>query len=238
MIGYGSENTEFVFELTYNYAVLDGYKLGNDFLCGELEMAPGALDKVRVSGYPIDADNGDHLQLRAPDGYPFVLRDGTNSRVRSIALGASNLSNSVNYWSGLLGMNVLEQNAQRARVTFNDVSGFVLELVQSSAAIDHATAPGRIAFSYPEEKQLALQEKMQKSEQGSIINTLIKLDTPGKATVQVVILGDVDGHQICFVGDAGYRQLSQFDPKADPLLNEAMSKDGSREYAAKKLAQK
>jgi hypothetical protein len=29
-----------------------------------------------------------------------------------------------------------------------------------------------------------------------------------------------DGHEICFVGDEAFRELSQVDPKADQLLNE------------------
>ena len=28
-----------------------------------------------------------------------------------------------------------------------------------------------------------------------------------------------DGHEICFVGDEGFRELSQVDPQADNLLN-------------------
>lgn len=154
MIGYGSEDTEFVFELTYNYGVADGYQLGNDFLNAQLELAPGGLDKVRVSGYKIEKDNGDHIELKAPDGYPFTVKSGTNNRVESIAIGASNLKNSVDYWSGLLGMTVLEKDDKEAKVSFNDVSGFVLKLVQSAGLIDHASAPGRLAFSYPEEKQV------------------------------------------------------------------------------------
>ena len=29
-----------------------------------------------------------------------------------------------------------------------------------------------------------------------------------------------DGHEICFVGDEAFRELSQVDPKADQLLDE------------------
>lgn len=43
-----------------------------------------------------------------------------------------------------------------------------------------------------------------------------------------------DGHEICFVGDEGFRELSQVDLKADKLLNEAMEKDKSDEWFAKK----
>ena len=57
----------------------------------------------------------------------------------------------------------------------------------------------------------------------------MSLDTPGKATVQVVILQDPDGHEICFVGEAGFRDLSQVDPDADRLLSEAMDQDKSNE---------
>ncbi|XP_027223816.2 glyoxalase domain-containing protein 4 [Penaeus vannamei] len=67
-----------------------------------------------------------------------------------------------------------------------------------------------------------------------IITPYVSLDTPGKATVQVVILADPDGHEICFVGDEGFRELSQVDLKADKLLNEAMEKDKSDEWFAKK----
>lgn len=57
----------------------------------------------------------------------------------------------------------------------------------------------------------------------------VSLDTPGKATVQVVILADPDGHEICFVGEAGFRDLSRVDPDADRLLSEAMDQDKSNQ---------
>ena len=37
--------------------------------------------------------------------------------------------------------------------------------------------------------------------QGGVLKPLVSLDTPGKATVQVVILADPDGYEICYVGD-------------------------------------
>ena len=62
----------------------------------------------------------------------------------------------------------------------------------------------------------------------------VSLDTPGKATVQVVILQDPDGHEICFVGDVGFRDLSRVDPEATKLLAEAMEQDKSDEWEAKR----
>ncbi len=43
----------------------------------------------------------------------------------------------------------------------------------------------------------------------------------GKIRVKLFCLQD--GHEICFVGDEAFRELSQVDPKADDLLNEVGS---------------
>lgn len=99
--------------------------------------------------------------------------------------------------------------------------------------VNHAKAFGRIAFAVPGGSLLGTEEKMKEAGQ-KIITPYVSLDTPGKATVQVVILADPDGHEICFVGDEGFRELSQVDLKADKLLNEAMEKDKSDEWFAKK----
>ena len=50
----------------------------------------------------------------------------------------------------------------------------------------------------------------------------MKLDTPGKATVEVVILADPDGYEICYVGDKGFRDLSKIDPLSDGELIKAI----------------
>ena len=92
-----------------------------------------------------------------------------------------------------------------------------------------------------------------------MLTPLISLDTPGKATVQVatnennegkeesftdqsyfqvVILADPDGQEICFVGSEAFRQLSQVDPDADKLLDEAIANDKSDEWFAKKGREK
>lgn len=92
-----------------------------------------------------------------------------------------------------------------------------------------------------------------KKEKHKILTPLVSLDTPGKATVEVVILADPvriyyvmllrlnveylpnvrlsdsdlhimqDGHEICFVGDEAFRQLSAMDPKGNELLDEVIS---------------
>lgn len=55
--------------------------------------------------------------------------------------------------------------------------------------MEHAKAYGRIAFSCPFEEQPKIDEKI-RAKNHAILTPLISLDTPGKATVQVIILAD------------------------------------------------
>ncbi len=62
-----------------------------------------------------------------------------------------------------------------------------------------------------------------------VINTPIKLDTPGKATVEVTILADPDGTEICFVERLGFIDLATTKPGC--VLEERRGRavvDGSR----------
>ncbi|MEE6469484.1 hypothetical protein FKM82_008648 [Ascaphus truei] len=47
-----------------------------------------------------------------------------------------------------------------------------------------------------------------------------------------------DGHEICFVGDEAFEELSQTDPNADNLIDNAMVADKSEEWFAKHKRQK
>ena len=112
-----------------------------------------------------------------------------------------------------------------------------LELVDVGGPVDHAKAFGRIAFSCPTKELADIQTKVEekaKSLGGSVKTPLLSLDTPGKATVHVVILSDPDDHEICFVGDEAFRELSSVDLKADQLLEAAMAADKSADWYAKK----
>ena len=83
------------------------------------------------------------------------------------------------------------------------------------------TAFGRIAFSIAATELEGLQNSAVENG-GRVLVPFVRVPTPGKATVSVVILADPDSHEICFVGDEDFRELSQVDPKADELLNAAM----------------
>ena len=103
----------------------------------------------------------------------------------------------------------------------------------SQPTVEHAKAAGRIAFSIPASQLPGAQEKMVAANT-TILTPLVLLDTPGKATVQVVILADPDGQEICFVGAEAFKELSQVDPEGDKLLSAAIEGDKSDEWFKKK----
>lgn len=237
MVGYGPEDNHFVVELTYNYGIKK-YSLGNDFQ-GLTINSKTIIENAKKCNYPFTEVNKEQYALQAPDGYKFTVNEKESNGddpVRMVSLGVTNLQKSVDYWHGVLGMNIVSKSDKNAVLNF-DPKKCALELVQLSDPIDHASAFGRIAFSCPS-KDLPDIEKKAKESGNAILTPLVSLDTPGKATVHVVILADPDGHEICFVGDEAFRELSQPDPKGDALLNEAMEKDKSDEWFAKKNAAK
>ncbi|XP_067651347.1 glyoxalase domain-containing protein 4-like [Haliotis asinina] len=231
MVGYGPEDNHFVVELTYNYGI-GSYKVGNDFR-GLTVSSAAILDRAQKNNYPISTEDGQTFLL-APDGYKFniISEDVQGDPVSKVSLASSNLQKSVDFWSNFAGMKVYSQTETTAVLGFGDKQ-CKLELVDIGGTVDHASAFGRVAFSCPREELPGI-EKLMKDNNQTILTPLISLDTPGKATVEVVIVADPDGHEICFVGDEAFRELSHVDPQADDLLTEAVSKDKSDEWFARK----
>ncbi|XP_062872502.1 glyoxalase domain-containing protein 4 [Trichomycterus rosablanca] len=239
MVGFGPEDEHFVAELTYNYGVGE-YKLGNDFL-GFTIQSSQAIGNAKRLGWPMTLVGEALYMTEAPGGYRFYLLDKeqpVGDPVQKVSLAVSDLQRSIHYWSSLLGMKVMEKSEEMKSVLmgFSD-SQCKLELRDIGAPVDHGTAFGRIAFSCPRE-ELPDIEALIKKEQQKILTPLVSLDTPGKATVEVVILADPDGHEICFVGDEAFHQLSAFDPNGNALLDKAMAADKSDEWFAKHNKQK
>ncbi|NXF60301.1 GLOD4 protein, partial [Ciccaba nigrolineata] len=237
MVGYGPEDNHFVAELTYNYGVGE-YHLGNDFL-GLTLVSSQAVSNAKKMGWPLKEVTAGVFEAEAPGGYKFYLEDKEELRqdpVLKVTLGVSNLQKSVNYWSDLLGMKIYEKDEEKQRALLGYADNQCkLELKTVGGAVDHGTAFGRIAFSCAKE-ELPDIEALMKKENQKILTPLVSLDTPGKATVQVIILADPDGHEICFVGDEAFRDLSKVDPNGDRLLDDAMAADGSDKwFAAQKM---
>ncbi|XP_028396687.1 glyoxalase domain-containing protein 4-like isoform X2 [Dendronephthya gigantea] len=234
MAGFGAEDNHFVVELTYNYGIKK-YELGNDFQ-GLTVFSSDAVKRFKNdANSPLDDMGNGTYKTHSPDGYTFYLVDENKKQdpVDKISLGVSNLETSMKYWHELLGMKLYKQQSDRVLLGYGD-DQCKLELVSlAGQVVDHATGFGRIAFSCPRDELPEIQAKVK--EAGHVIITpLVRLDTPGKAAVEVIILADVDGHEICFVGDEAFRDLSQVDPTAKNLLEEAMDRDKSDEWFAKR----
>lgn len=85
-------------------------------------------------------------------------------------------------------MTVFEQTDTKALLGY-DADKCKLELIHLAHPVDHATAFGRIAFSCPRDQLPAIESKIKEAGY-TILTPLVSLDTPGKATVEVVILAD------------------------------------------------
>lgn len=112
-----------------------------------------------------------------------------------MSLGVSNLSKSVEFWGKMLEMTVYEQADTKAILGYEE-NHCSLELFQLDCPVNHATAFGRIAFSCPREELVSIESKV-KAAGHTLLTPLVSLDTPGKATVQVVILADPVSINLC-----------------------------------------
>ncbi|XP_075258026.1 glyoxalase domain-containing protein 4-like [Convolutriloba macropyga] len=206
------------------------------------------MDRVLKADYPkteFTNLSGDGLRLLSPDGYKFYVTNASTflknkdaGAVKTCSLAVSSLENSLKYWKDFLQMTPVPGSDNReALLTYSQESQCYLRLVQmeEGESVEHATAYGRIAFSVPED-QVEPMEVKSKENNYTVLTPFVSLDTPGKATVRVVILADPDGHEICFVGDEGFRDLSQVQSDADKCINEAMDKDKSDEWIKRMAA--
>lgn len=182
----------------------------------------------------------------SPDGYKFfIIPDDqpASDPVVGVALNSTNLQKSIEFWSDVLNMNVISKSDSSAVLSYNEKS-VQLELkkigkfpraqfllcsingvnVGADSPINREKAYGRIAFAVPLTIQPHIDEIIKKTN-NTILTPLITLDTPGKATVRVIILADPDGHEICFVDDEGFTQLSKVEVDGNERLDKYIAKD-------------
>ncbi|CAI2348756.1 unnamed protein product [Caenorhabditis sp. 36 PRJEB53466] len=225
MIGYGPEDEHFVIELTYNYPI-HKYELGNDYRA--IVIDSNELFE-KISSIEHRKSGCGRLAVKDPDGHEFKIGKAEQTpKVMRVQVNVGDLAKSREYWHGVLGMSIVEEKSSRIRLTYGREQ-CEWEIVQSKEPLTRGTAFGRIAFSYPGQLLESLQSKV-KQAGGKIINELLTLKTPGKADVQVVILADPDGHEICFVGDEGFRALSKEDESAEKALREQIKNDDSEKW--------
>uniref|UniRef100_A0A674ACD2 Glyoxalase domain containing 4 n=1 Tax=Salmo trutta TaxID=8032 RepID=A0A674ACD2_SALTR len=203
--GFGPEDDDFVAELIYNYRVGE-YRLGNNFLGLPLESSQ-AVSNAKLLGWPLTGVGKGLYLAEAPGGYRFYLVDKEqppNDPVQKVCLAVSDLHKSIHCCSSLLGTKVKEGNEEKKTVLmlFAETQ-CKLELHNIVGTVDHGTAFGQIAFSFPCEQLTDLEALMMKGNHKTL-TLLVSLDSPGKATVQVVIWTDSDAHEISL--------LSYWDP--------------------------
>lgn len=239
MIGYGPEDNYFVLELTYNYSV-GSYKLGNDLQYLKISLKQDLFDQVSSKcndkQKQQDASNNQVLNLKSPDGYNFIVERGTSTKndVSEVCISVTDLNRSEAYWSELLKMPIVQEDASKKETILRYTSEQAgLRLRYISCPLDHASAYGRIAFSCPSVDLKPIQTAAEAAKE-KVLTPYLSLETPGKATVQVVILADPDGHEICFVGDEGFKELSQVDPDANNLIEKSMAEDKSNKWFEEK----
>lgn len=189
MIGYGPEDSHFVIELTYNYGV-KSYEKGNDFL-GITIRSSEIIKRAKEMNWAMEEAHGNFV-LEAPGGYKYNIinepQPQNKDPVEKVTLASSNLEKTVKYWNGILGMKIINKTDKTVSFSFGE-NQCVLEFKDIGGPVNHALAYGRIAFSVPKASLPAIQSRME-SEKQTILKPLISLDTPGKATVTVVILAD------------------------------------------------
>jgi hypothetical protein len=191
MIGYGPEDTNFVLELTYNYGIRN-YERGNDFNYIRV-LSNVAHKNLSDSSYLHTVLDNGFLEVADPDGYKFLVgkTESNNDNILSeLSLYATNLQKSKTFWSDVLLGKVVNSSESNVSLRFDYLDYFSLNLVKSSnETIHHSKAYGRVAFSCPTEELQTLQ-KLVEQHSYTILTPFIQLDTPGKATVSVVILAD------------------------------------------------
>lgn len=226
MIGYGPEDTHFVIELTYNYGIKE-YETGNDFKAITIR-SKDVIERAHSNNWPMHEENGKFV-MQAPGGYNYHIineQPSTNSDlVEKVTLSSSNLERTIAYWKDILGLKIFDRKDKSVLLGYSE-DQTKLEFEDIGTEVNHAKAYGRIAFSVPLSEQPIIQ-KIIKESGNKILTDLITLDTPGKASVRVIILADPDGHEICFVDDEGFRQLSVPDYPSEEILDRFIQKEAS-----------
>ncbi|XP_008548307.1 glyoxalase domain-containing protein 4 [Microplitis demolitor] len=226
MIGYGPEDTHFVIELTYNYGI-NNYEFGNDFQ-GITIKSKDVIERAKKLNWPIEEESGFSV-LKAPGGYKyFIINEpqvADKDPVVKVTLSSSNLQRTISYWKDILNMKIYEQSDNHVVFGYDDHQA-KLEFKYIGSKVDHGKAYGRIAFSVPYDSQPGIQKKIRENGH-KILTDLITLDTPGKASVRVIILADPDEHEICFVDDEGFRKLSVPDYPSEAILDRFIAKESS-----------
>jgi thioredoxin/lactoylglutathione lyase len=213
MVGWGKETTNFALELTYNYGI-ESYEQGNDFRY----IAVAARDYVErglKNGYNVTELPGGYgyKMATAPDGYRYLLVPGTTGTTETepflfVSIHVSDLAASLKYYTEVLGFKQFKNVPGALNNEHSAVIGFhndycKLELVElpKGVSIDHKKAIGRMAIETEDGAPNTVADDV-KSAKGKIVHGPLKLPPHDE---HLVIVGDADGYEYCYVAMTGYR---------------------------------
>ncbi|KAF0982182.1 hypothetical protein FDP41_012043 [Naegleria fowleri] len=220
MIGYGPEDKHFVLELTANFGI-KSYKLGNDY--------NHVVISHKQSGE--EQENEEQKFITDPDGYKYLLLNKNKAlresqrntqesdRVQYISLHSSNIEKQIKFYTEVLGMKVFDHDSENGRVLLGyaqDQAKVEFVQLKENEPLIHGEAFGRLAISSTidvkqiHQKVLNAKQQVKEFEEShvSIVKEPVVLPTPGKADVEVVIISDCDGYEICFAEATGFFKLA------------------------------
>merc|ERR1711990_1110294 len=228
MIGYGPEDDHFVAELTYNYGVR-AYTSGNAHRATLIRADRAIFDKAASSDY-VHAVTEKLITLKSPCGYTFEVADsGETTPTCGVRLASSDLERTRRFWCSLAEMN---GSIDDDRLTLKYANSPIWMEFEKVDTVPPGDNYGRTALAWPTAGLKKIEESVKEFD-GSVLTPYLTLPTPGKADVVVVIVADPDGHEVCFVGDEGFRDLSLVDANAASLLDDAIAGDQSEAWHAK-----
>ncbi|XP_055332829.1 glyoxalase domain-containing protein 4-like [Paramacrobiotus metropolitanus] len=228
MIGYGAEDEHFVLELVYNYGI-ESYSTGNDLQKITIRSSP-VKERIVEKDIAFVTMHDGAILVTSPVNpeTKFEVHDGSiPDPIQKVTLSSSNLQRTKTFWHGALKMNIVEDKEHYVIFDYPEAAKFQLEFVLLPSSVEYGSSQGRTAFS-------CLTEQLRDIQRTTVVHgfkiktPLVNLDTPDKASVQVVILLDPDGHEICFVADEDFRKLSTFDPEAENSLQQALDEHKTR----------
>lgn len=214
MVGYGTEETNFALELTYNYGI-SSYKQGNDlrYIAIKKSAVKGDPNTLGLTVDPIDG----RMYALSPDGYRYLLVDtaeGPSSEpFLFVSIHVSDLQKAQQFYVDVLGAAIFQGVPGSLGTPNSLVIGFdksssganavKLELVElpRGTTLDHAEAKGRFATETEDGAEFALAAKLKAIDASRVLHGPIKLQPHGE---EVVIVLDADDNEYCFVDARGY----------------------------------
>ena len=223
MVGLTDEK-HFAFELVYNYGI-SHYRPGTSLRYLTINI-PGAASRAKTAGWKVvtSEDTAALAVVMGPDGMNFrCIEDALSPShaekerdpIVSVSLNVSDLDRSAAFYSRVLGMEPVkgtEKTSEGRRV-----GDFVqltygakqcrLELVHSGQPIDHGDSVGRLAYSTTSVS--AVYERVKAAGEEYVVHEPRVLGGSGKDGMEVVIVRDPDGFELCFADEERFDALSQ-----------------------------